>query len=145
MQKTTFTSAPDEIAKLLEEAAARGHLVMLRTSPPPDDVKTARLVALNQIFDLTLTESRIIAALLEHNFVGQEALCAALTHDGRPVPSSANLRVVISRLRKKLAPFGIAISTVWGQGYRITGRDRINQTVAAYETTGTPPAAAPSD
>lgn len=140
MQKTTFASAPDEIAKLLEEAAARGHLVMLRTSPPPDDAKTARLVALNQTLGLTLAESRIVAALLEHNFLGQEALCAAMTHDGRAVPSSASLRVIIYRLRRKLAPFDVAISTIWGQGYKITARDKINQMVAAYETADTPSA-----
>jgi hypothetical protein len=145
MQKV-MTSASNEIAKLLEEAAGRGHLVVVHTSPPPpDDTKAARFAALNQIFGLTLAECRLAAALLEHNFVGRETLRTAIAAGGRPVPSVADLRVYVSRLRKKLAPFDVAISTVWGQGYKITGRDRINQMIAAYETAGIPPAAAPPD
>jgi DNA-binding winged helix-turn-helix (wHTH) protein len=150
MPKTTLASAPNEIAKLLEEAAGRGHLVILQTAPPPDDARTRRLLTLNRLFGLTRAESRVFVEMLENNHISRETLGAAVFHDGGPIPKSKTLDVHISNLRAKLKPFGVELVTIRRLGFRLAegAHDKINRLLAEHRAgsmTPAEPAAPPPD
>jgi DNA-binding response OmpR family regulator len=67
---------------------------------------------------LTPSEARVFCALLSRPLLTKDALMAALYHNlGRDEADQKIVDVFICKLRKKLKPFGIAIETVWGQGY----------------------------
>jgi DNA-binding response OmpR family regulator len=129
------TSA-DEVAKLLKEAMSRGHVVVLRTSPPTHvDARTPLLIALNQIFQLLPAESRVLVELMEHGRASREALHVALSPDGNPVSKIKVVDVVVCKLRGKLAPHGIEIATVWRLGYALDSkaRDKIRKLLAKHD------------
>jgi hypothetical protein len=131
MQK--IASVADEVVGLLKEAAARGHLVILRTAPAAHvDVRTALLMALNWLFKLSPTEARALMQLMQHGQVSREALHAAMSPDGIPVSQIKGIDVVVCKMRKKLAPHGIEIETRWGQGFWLADgtRDRIRKILA---------------
>jgi hypothetical protein len=119
MQK--IASVADEVVGLLNEAKARGHLVILRTAPAPHvDVRTPLLMALNWLFKLSPTEGRALMQLMQHGQVSREALHDAMSPDGKAVAQIKGIDVVVCKTRKKLAPHGIVIETIWGQGFRLT-------------------------
>lgn len=67
---------------------------------------------------LTQNESRLIGALLERELLTKDAAMAALYRDrGMDEPDVKIVDVFICKARKKLKPFGIEITTVWGVGY----------------------------
>ncbi|TIT81961.1 MAG: helix-turn-helix domain-containing protein, partial [Mesorhizobium sp.] len=41
-------------------------------------------------------------------------------------PTENTIHAFVYRLRKKLTPFGIGITTVWAEGYRLHERRRTN-------------------
>jgi hypothetical protein len=154
MRKTAFTSAPNEVAELLKEAMGQGRLVILRTSTVPPNAEASLLAALNLLFKLTATEGRALVELMEHQHVSREALHAAMARDGNPISQLKTIDVVIHKLRKKLKPYGIDISTIWGSGFALaeSGRDKIQKILAGFGedaaaavTPSAEPAAAPSD
>ena len=59
----------------------------------------------------------MLATLLEHGAVSKAALHAAL---GNPTSTIQNVKVVVSRLRRK----SIAIHAIYGDGYRLDEADR---------------------
>jgi len=76
-------------------------------------------------FGLTQQEARVFGVLLHRELATKEALMAALYRDeARDEPDPKILDVYIHKLRKKLQPYGIAIETVWGQGWRVSGEHR---------------------
>ena len=147
MQKT----ASNEVAKLLEEAAARGQLVIIRAEPPHDDTKMRRLLTLNRLFGLTRTESLVFAEMLENNHISRETLGATVAYDGGPMPNRKTLDVHISNLRLKLKPFGVELVTIRKLGFRLAegAHDKINRLLvkhgAVYLVTPAGAAAAPPD
>ena len=149
MPKATVASAPDEVAALLRAAADRGHLVILRTSPPQDDARTQFLLALNQLFGLTPAQSRALAALLEHNHVTRAEMHRAMARDNNPVSNIKTIDVIVGKMREKLRPFGVEVATIYGQGFRLAegARDKINRLLAEYDAglISTRPATAPAD
>ena len=129
MPKTTFASAPDEIAVLLREALAQ--LRTIRAAPPPDDTQTQLLIVFSQLFKLTAAQGRALAALMEHGQVSREAMHAAMADDGIPASNIKTVSVIIGTMRKKLEPFGIEVETVWGIEFRLAeGAPRQNQPAA---------------
>lgn len=74
---------------------------------------------------LTAHEARVIGVLLTRELATKEAIMAAL-YSGRAVDAAEPkiVDVFVCKARKKLAPFGIEIETVWGQGYRIRREQR---------------------
>jgi DNA-binding winged helix-turn-helix (wHTH) protein len=130
----TVVSAAGEVAELLNEAAARGHLVIVRTSPPPDNARTPLLLTLNQIFQLSPAEGRALVALMEHGHVSRQAIHAAMSGDGNPVSKTKIIDVVVSRMRRKLAPHGLAIVTIYGLGFKLGegAHDRIRRLLAEH-------------
>lgn len=72
------------------------------------------------------TEARIATRLLlapANCAVTGEQLLSALYHDGEE-RSPNMVHVTILTLRRKLAPYGIKISTLWGQGFVMDVRSR---------------------
>src|SRR5262245_30584003 len=131
--QTKLATAVDAVAELLNQAAARGHLVIVRASPPPQvDTRTPLIMALNRLFGLTPTESRALIALLENKQVSREALHTATSHDGNPVSKIKTIDVSICKLRKKLTRHGIEVDTIYGLGFKLAegARDRIYQQLA---------------
>src|SRR5262249_25099731 len=127
----------NEVAELLNEAMRRGHLVVLRTSPPSHvDARTPLLLAINQLFQLSPAEGRALVELLEHKQVSRQALHVAMSAAGTPVSRIKIIDVVVSRMRRKLAPHGIEIVTVHGLGFGLAegARDKIHQQLAEYDS-----------
>jgi len=76
-------------------------------------------------FQLTKSESRLVAALMRHgNVVGKATLHTAIADHGLPASNPKIVDVFVCKARKKLSPFGIEIDTVWGRGYSM-GPDAI--------------------
>ena len=78
---------------------------------------------------LTMPEATILGALVKHRVVSRDALMAALYSgrgpDAEPDPEIVN--VFILRLRRKLRPHGITITTLRGRGWHLCeeGRRRL--------------------
>lgn len=66
---------------------------------------------------LTRYETQILSSLLSAKFISKERLFVSLYSDDNDPPSDNNVKVLVSRLRKKLLPFGVVIKFVWGQGF----------------------------
>jgi len=130
----TVVSAANEVAELLNEAAARGHLVIVHTSPPPDDARSPLLLALNQLFGLSPAEGRALIELMDHQHVSRQAIHAAISRDGNPVSKTKIIDVIISRIRRKLAPHDIAIITIYGLGFKLGdgAHDRIRKLLTEH-------------
>ncbi len=74
-------------------------------------------------WQLTMSEARVISLLLTRDVATKEAILHALYSDRPEEPPEIKIvDVFICKARKKLAPFGIEIETVWGRGYRIPRR-----------------------
>jgi len=85
---------------------------------------------------LTAHESRVFLALLKRDVCSKEQLMNAaydLLYDG-DLPGIKIIDVFICKIRKKLKPHGIAINTVWGQGFYLTAeaRQRANDMIATF-------------
>lgn len=66
---------------------------------------------------LTKYETLVLSSLLSAKFISKERLFVSLYSDYNDPPTDNNLRVLVSKLRKKLSPFGVVIKFIWGQGY----------------------------
>lgn len=81
---------------------------------------------------LTAQEARVVGVLLQRPMATKEAVMATLyRNDGKDEAEIKIVDVFICKARKKLAPFGIRINTIWGQGYSID--ESIRQRVHAGE------------
>jgi two-component system cell cycle response regulator CtrA len=101
-----------------------------------NDVLRARISMLEQeigirnevplVFGLTGQESRILSMLMQRGMTTKEQLLVAVTTDptGNQQPTIKIVDVFICKMRKKLAPFGIVIETVWGRGYNLDQENR---------------------
>lgn len=74
---------------------------------------------------LTKTQKRTLSILLSANFVSKERLFASLYGDRLDSPGQETVGALVCLLRKKLAPFGIVITTIWGEGYRLENRNEL--------------------
>jgi hypothetical protein len=74
----------------------------------------AMTLALHQLFQLTPTEIGLIMLLLQHTTVPKERF--NMVH--------RTIDVHMCRIRHRLEPFGIAITTLWGHGYQIDADSR---------------------
>jgi DNA-binding response OmpR family regulator len=79
---------------------------------------------------LTEMEARLFGMLVARDVVPKEAMMLALypsnisqrKHGRRPIndaPGIKILDVMICRIRKKVAPSGVVIDTLWGRGLRV--------------------------
>lgn len=82
---------------------------------------------------LTPSEAAVFGVLVNRSMATKESVSAALYRDlGRDEPDPKIVDVFICKIRKKVAPYGIDIHTVWGQGYRLdqSARDRFAKQAA---------------
>jgi hypothetical protein len=94
------------------------HITPAAPAPPPE--KEAPVVtALRHLLDLTRNEARALARMLEHGHATKEELHAAVSGTGAPVTKLKGIDVLVFKLRRKLDPHGIEISTVWAGGYKL--------------------------
>ena len=73
-------------------------------------------------FTLTGQEMRVFGVLMKREVATKEMIMQGL-YSHRPQDDEVEIRIVdvfICKIRKKLAPHGVAIETVWGHGYRLT-------------------------
>ncbi|WP_029002758.1 winged helix-turn-helix domain-containing protein [Azorhizobium doebereinerae] len=74
---------------------------------------------------LTKAEVVVMGALTARDMATKDFLMAALYHnDGRDAANEKIVDVFICKIRKKVAPFGVVITTVWGQGYSLDKETR---------------------
>jgi DNA-binding response OmpR family regulator len=69
---------------------------------------------------LTATERLMLAIFADGKVHSRENVMDRLYGDRTEAPISKIVDVYIIRLRRKLAPLGIQIETLWGQGWRLT-------------------------
>lgn len=111
-------------ARKIEELEAQIENILGAPAPVEgnDTAVTSRLH-----FKLSAAEGRIFAVLLQREFVPRALLedCVGRTRRGRASEDRYNIVcVLMSRMRKKLAPIGITIDNIPGAGYRLGGRER---------------------
>ena len=90
-------------------------------------------IRLGMIFGTTRAEAGFLSALLRKPRLPFSALCLAGCA-GNPRArkegiSARSLQVQMVRLRKKLAPLGITVKSVWGYGYEISREDIVKLNV----------------
>ncbi|WP_367278227.1 helix-turn-helix domain-containing protein [uncultured Alsobacter sp.] len=69
---------------------------------------------------LSPSEQKVMGVLLTREMATKDALMAALyTANGRDEAELKIVDVFICKMRKKLKPFAISITTVWAQGYAL--------------------------
>lgn len=117
-------NAPLDIAAIRRELAAANE----RLAERDETIRQLRALLLPQAdlpleWELTHREARVFRAMLGVDMLTREAAMAALYSD-RPddAPDQKIVDVFICKLRKKTRPYGVAIDTVWGQGWRLNSR-----------------------
>jgi two-component system cell cycle response regulator CtrA len=68
-------------------------------------------------FSLSRTETAVLGILLANPHPRRTAFMAAIYGNRLDPPCDKVIDVVISKMRKTLAPHGITINTDWGSGY----------------------------
>lgn len=78
------------------------------------------------VLGLTPHEARLIGVLVKRGQATKDQLMHALyalRMDGDE-PEIKIVDVYVCKVRKKLAPYGITIGTIWGQGYSMSSESR---------------------
>ncbi|WP_411037690.1 winged helix-turn-helix domain-containing protein [Shinella sp. BYT-45] len=76
-------------------------------------------------FGLTASEAKVLSCLISRDVATKQQIMTTIYSDrvdDEPDPKIVD--VFVCKLRKKLKPHGVIISTVWGQGYRLENRDQ---------------------
>ncbi len=85
---------------------------------------------LQDAFGLSKQQAELLGALLKHAQVSHDVALAAMPVSWRTTEriDMNHTKVIISRLRKKLARHGVKIETIWGWGYKMddASKGRIN-------------------
>ena len=96
----------------------------LQISRMATENKQAFNLIIKQLFGLRPGESHAFIKLVEHEHVSREALHLALARTSDPNSDIKIVDVSVCRMRKQLAPFAIAIKTMWGYGYQLSVENR---------------------
>lgn len=102
-----------EIDTLRERMRQLEEILMPRGFQPPTEWR------------LTGQEARVFAHLASREEASKASIMMALYSD-RPdeEPNIKIVHVFVCKLRKKLAPFGVSVRTIWGKGYALVDRSR---------------------
>ena len=97
-----------------------------------------------RLFGLSPAEERILAALMGRSVLSKEQLLTITRPDlaDANVPEIAMVEVFVCRIRKKLKPFGINVTTHWGRGYGLTWEMKVAVRALVEQTDGGPSAVA---
>lgn len=74
---------------------------------------------------LTPSEAGVFGVLMARDFVTKDMVMSSIYRSG--AKDEAQIKIVdvfVCKIRRKLKPFKINITTVWGQGYRITAAEK---------------------
>jgi hypothetical protein len=86
--------------------------------------KTAQLCA---ALGLTPAEGRFVASLVSGNVTNLRAIYNTMYFDRVDQVDIGTIRMIASRARSKLFPFGISIETIHGTGYKMDGTDIVKR------------------
>lgn len=76
-------------------------------------------------FSLTGSEAIVFGLLTTRGLVTKDAMLAALYHNSGKEEAEAKIAdVFVCKLRKKLKPFGIQITTIWGRGWEMSAASK---------------------
>ena len=84
------------------------------------------------MFGLTGAETKVFSLLIERDMANRDQLLSALMH-GRGADAEPEKKIVdvyLCKIRVKLKPFGIEITSVWGRGYMIDAANKAK--IAGY-------------
>jgi hypothetical protein len=122
----------DEVVRLLQEAAQGGHVTItimpdtrsrldraLTLPPQQRSPEIALALTCRLLFGLTFGEACMLLPLLKQTHASKEELHVAISLDGKPVTNIKIVDVMLTRLRRKLAPHGVKIGNIYGVGYRL--------------------------
>lgn len=114
-------SAPEREAVLAaENAALRARVAELEGLLYAADGWSAPLE-----WGLTAAEARMMGVLVSRPLATRAAFLAAMYGDvGKDEPAPRIVDVFVCKIRRKLRPFGVAIVTVWGEGWRLPPAQR---------------------
>lgn len=77
-------------------------------------------------FDLTRSEAMVFGVLMKNRAVRKSGFMLALYGDRLADPPDIKVvDIMVCKTRKKLAPHGIEIRTVWGVGYEIPEESKV--------------------
>jgi hypothetical protein len=125
---------------MLTKALSEGHTVLLSLAAPPRVNLVPPLVTACRLrFSLTLAEAAVFVELLERGQVEQEPLQDAMSRSGNR-GTAASLRVLITKVRRKMAVHDIAIGLLWGQGYSLAEENRVRARKLLTESATAPQA-----
>jgi len=154
-----MSEVPKTLTEQLRSAAERGQVVLVPTirlnqrvmNPPPpqrsrDEESLAGALCL--LFKLCRSEGYVLMKMASQDFITKNEIFASAIRDDQKKADMA-VSVMISVLRKKLAPHGIEIVTLRGFGYGLhkASRAKICRRLSKYDaalipTTPLPPDAA---
>lgn len=75
---------------------------------------------------VTRDQAKMLAMLIGRNVVTREAMYAVI-YGARPVCDQPDVNMIdmqLSKLRRSLAPHGVAVRTLWGEGWQISIDDK---------------------
>ena len=80
---------------------------------------------LPRAWGLSPLEEKIVSYLYKHGFATKEQLIMTLWMDrDEPEFAESNMKIHLSRARRKLEPLDIKIETIWGKGLEMPARSR---------------------
>jgi len=138
----SFEISSSDIREMLEAARAAGRLIEMPIADWPPNVNRAERMNVlitqknlaihvstcQRVLGLTKLEANFLSVLLHDTEVAKEKLhlvneAQRMQRNTRPdnmTPTDPKIvDVIICKLRKKLKPKGVSISTIWGHGYYI--------------------------
>lgn len=78
-------------------------------------------------WELTKLETRWLATLYARSGVVTRDMLLTAIYQERSLPDLKILNVVACKVRRKVAPFGVEIETVWGRGYRLADPEKAKE------------------
>jgi len=106
------------IASLQDELAKAHALISEMRMDRTRDVHELYGVA-----DLTKREAEIVSAIAKHRRITHDRLFSILYADSDTTVGMNTVQVQMVAIRRKLAPHGIAIKTLWKVGYEMAADD----------------------
>jgi DNA-binding response OmpR family regulator len=139
-----FVPATDDVVQAIREAIEQGRILMVLPASQINqhviceqanaDIDHDHVATYSAALRLTKSEARAIMKLVDCGSATKQMIHAAIARDDCPTTGVRIVDVVISSARRKLAPRGIEIVTLYGIGYRLTeeGRERIHEIITAH-------------
>ena len=138
-----FKQTTDAVRAAVEEAIYKGRIVEIpkddwpvgqpRSERSPSFVRTHRVddeklvSACQRLFKVTRLQGSLLAILINRNEVNKETMHQIIESRRAPGKDETDIKmvdVVICNLRKRLKPFNLGVTTLWGSGYAMLPAQR---------------------